>query len=129
MTETLKFHPLGDRWLWHSVQRDLEQQGGLEGDLMVNPFSVIPNGLSGTYRGNLFCITWAKDKCLIVSSKECDHPELVDAFTRVVEYKPFARYREPDIGELTTLWSKLETPDVSYAQLQRDGSFAELTRL
>ncbi len=51
---------------------------------------------------------------------------IIDAFAEVVEYKPFARYKEPT-GMVTTEWDKVN-PDGRYRELQAE-SKPELTRL
>ena len=130
MAETIEnaCTPIGaKKWHWYNVQKDLVQQGGLEDkDVMIDPFTVNAHECSGVHKGNPFYITWIPDTFLLVTSKEYD-PAIVDAFARVAEYKPFARYKEPDSGMITTEWDKID-PNNRYQELQRDGK-SELIRL
>lgn len=130
MAETLKSadSPAGaQKWHWYSVQRDLVQQGGLEDkDVMIDPLSVTGTGCGGQYKGMPFNISWMKDMFLMLSSQQYSH-ELVAAFSRVVEYNPFARYIEPDTRLVTVEWDKMGN-DRRYQQLQSEGKL-ELTRL
>ena len=50
-----------------------------------------------------------------------------DAFAKVVEYKPFARYREPTTGLVTVEWDKKD-PEGEYQTLEQERKL-ELTRL
>ena len=130
MTETIEdaCTPIGaKKWHWYNVQRDLVEQGGLnDKELMINPFSVTEHGCGGEYKGNPFYITWVKDKFLLVTAKKYSQ-ELIDAFAKVVEYKPFVRYKEPESGMITTEWDKVD-PEGRYQELQEEGKL-ELTKL
>ena len=115
------------KWHWYNVKKDLVQQGGLKDeDVIINPLSVSSFGCGGEFRGNHFAISWVPNTLLMVTAQEY-HPELVDAFARVVEYKPFAKYREPSDGVVTTEWAKNDSAE-RYRQLQQEGKL-ELTRL
>lgn len=128
MVETLEdaCTPVGaKKWHWYNIERDLVGQGGLErGDIKIDPFSVTDHNCGGEYRGNRFAITWVPDTFLLVSAKEYI-PQLIGAFAKVVEYKPFARYRKD--GLVTTEWDKVD-PEGRYKKLQEKGEL-ELTRL
>ena len=130
MVETLQdaCTPVGaQKWHWYNVQNDLVRQGGLEDkDVMINPLSVREASCGGQYKGMPFMITWVKDVFLLLSSPQ-HSPELVEAFARVVEYKPFARYQEPSSGLVTTEWDKKD-PSARYQELQKEDKL-ELTRL
>ena len=130
MTETIQdaCTPVGaQKWHWYNVQRDLVEQGGLEDkDVMIDPLSVREASCGGKYKGMPFMITWVKDMFLLVSSQEYI-PELIDAFAKVVEYKPFARYQESTDGLVTTEWDKVN-PNGRYQELQAEGK-TELIRL
>jgi hypothetical protein len=130
MAETIQdaFTPVGaQKWHWYNVQRDLVEQGGLKDkDVMIDPFSVKEAGCDGKYRDMPFIITWVKDMFLLLSSPEYSS-ELTDAFSQVVEYKPFARYKEPSSGLVTVEWDK-QDPQGRYKALEQEGKL-ELTRL
>jgi hypothetical protein len=127
MPETLQdaCTPIGARvWHWYMVQRDLVQQGGLEDkDVMIDPFT---GGQGGKFKDMPFFITWAKDQYLLLSSEKFI-PELVDAFSKVVEYKPFVRYVESDSDLITVEWDKLD-PNGRYQVLEKENK-RQLTRL
>ena len=130
MAETIQdaCAPVGaKKWYWYNVQKDLVEQGGLEDkEVMIDPLSVNAHGCGGAHKGNPFNITWVPDIFLLVTSKEYDQA-LVDAFAKVVEYQPFARYQEPTSGLITTEWDKVD-PSGRYQALQKEGKL-ELTKL
>jgi hypothetical protein len=130
MTETLQAAcvPAGaKKWHWYNVQSDLIQQGGLEDkDIMIDPLSVRKASCGGQYKNMPFFITWAKDTYLLLSSPQ-QSQELVDAFTKVVDYKPFAQYIDPESKLITTEWDKVD-PAGRYQELQTQGKL-ELTKL
>jgi len=66
-------------------------------EIIINSSSVSAHGCGGEHRGNPFHITWIPDMILLVTSRDFDTP-LVEAFAKVAEYKPLARYREPTNG-------------------------------
>lgn len=105
MAETLQAGCDGiEKWHWYNIMRDLDYQGGLQG-VMINPLSVHTNGCSGiTQKGTEFWITWVHKKFLLVSTSK-EEQELIDAFAKVVEYKPFCRYLNQK-GILTFEWDK-----------------------
>lgn len=112
-------------WSGRNVQRDLVQQGGLrESDLVIK--SVNNHGVGGEYNGNPFYTAWARNEFLLVTSERYDS-ELIDAFARVIGYKPFARYTEPGNKMITTEWDKIN-PDKRFEELKTKGKF-ELIRL
>jgi len=115
------------KWHWYNVQRDLVQQGGLEDkNIMINPLTVNAHGCGGEHAGNPFYITWAPNTFLLVTSKQYD-PALVNAFAKVVEYKPFVKYKEPDSGLITTEWDKID-PVGRFQEIQGLGKL-EMARL
>ncbi|MFH1710716.1 MAG: hypothetical protein ABH840_00220 [Nanoarchaeota archaeon] len=106
-------------WHWNNVQKDLVEQGGLEDkEVMIDPSSVHAHGCKGEYRGNQFHITWVANVLLLLTSKEYNQT-LVDAFSKVVDYKPFVRYQEPS-GEITTEWDNLN-PKKRYDEIWHEG--------
>ena len=115
------------KWHWYNVQKDLVEQGGLgDQEVMIDPLSVDAHGCGGKHKDNPFHITWVSDKFLLVTAKEYDQ-DLVDAFAKVVEYKPFVRYKESDSGMITTEWDKLDSVG-RYQELKKEGKL-ELTKL
>jgi len=118
MTETLEESANGKEWHWQNVQKDLVIQGGLgEKELKIDSL-VRKHGCSGEYNGNQFHITWLPDVLLLVTCKEYDE-KLIDAFSKVVEYKPFVRYQEPD-GRITVEWDRIH-PNKRYEEILGDG--------
>ncbi|MFC1649019.1 hypothetical protein ACFL1B_06230 [Nanoarchaeota archaeon] len=129
MAETIESLPPSyePKWHWHNVQKDLVRQGGLEEkDVFVNPLTMWEAGVGGAYQGQLFNISWVADTLLMLSTRE-HTPELAEAFAKIVEYEPFARYREPDQDIVTVEWAK-EDADARFEKLQLEGKL-ELTRL
>jgi len=133
MSETLKDAciPIGTKkWPWYNIKKDLVRQGGLQKEeLIIDPFSVTPYGCGGEYKGNPFYFTWVKDRFLLVSAKEDNraYEELIEAFAKVVDYQPFAKYIEPSSGLVTTEWDKID-PEGRYKKLQKEGKI-NLVRL
>lgn len=106
------------KWHWHSVMHDLAEQGGLEG-VTIDPLSVTDHLCGGTTRmGTKFAITWIHDTFLLLSMSQ-DEDALVEAFARVVEYRPFCRYICKESGLLTFEWDK-QDPEGRFARLQQD---------
>lgn len=115
------------KWHWYNVQKDLINQGELkEEEIIINPFSVDSHGCGGEHKGNPFYVTWVKDRFLLVTSKNYDS-DLIEAFARVVEYRPFARYKESDSNLITTEWDKIN-PEERYNELLTQNK-SDLTRL
>ena len=126
MPETLEdgCTPIGTKkWHWYNVEKDLIEQGGLrKEDLLIDPFSMTSHGGGGIYKDNSFYFTWVKDHFLIVSAEEDNgaYKELIEAFAKVVGYKPFAKYIESSNGLVTTEWDK-DNPKGRYKELQEEG--------
>ena len=113
------------KWMWFNVAHDLEKQGGLT-EVFINPLSFHPHGCGGEHKGNPFCLTWVHDLFLLVTMQTFSQ-EIVDAFSKVVEYQPFCRYTSK--GDLETIeWDKLD-PDSRFAELQNDPTIKNLVRL
>ena len=96
-------------WIPEEMEKDLGKTGLLDGFfylLYKYPESWTDStGLCGG--GNLMKITWVADKLLIVCMKTY-HQRMIDAFSAVVEYKPFCQYQiefEEEIWSVTE-WSK-----------------------
>lgn len=126
MAETLQSACGGPaKWHWYSVMEDLKVQGGLEG-VIINPLTVDANGCGGeTKKGTRFFLTWMKNLFLLVSVSQ-EEPELIEAFAKVVEYRPFCRYLD-EHGMLTFEWDKSD-PNGHFANLQK-GKVTKLQRI
>jgi hypothetical protein len=108
-----------EKWHWYNVASDLNKALGDE-SVSVDPFTVGPHGCGGTYNeGNKWFITWVKDTFLLVSMQQYEQ-RLVDAFSKVVEYKPFCKYVEPDSKLITVEWDKKD-PKGRFVELQTIG--------
>jgi hypothetical protein len=115
MAETL----LEGKWHWYSVSSDLEKQGGLKG-VTINPLSVHAYGCAGaTQKGTVFNITWISDMFLLISMTQ-EEQELIDAFAKVVEYRPFCSYTSKENDLLTFEWDKKD-PEGRYKKLEEEG--------
>ena len=112
MAETIK----EGKWHWFNVMKDLDQLGGLAG-VVVDPLTMTDHGCGGqTKEGTKFYITWIPETFLLLSMTK-DEQALIDAFAKVVEYRPFCRYVEKDNGLLTVEWDKKD-PDGRFVDLQ-----------
>lgn len=114
------------KWHWYSVMEDLKTQGGLDG-VVIDPLSVNAHGCGGvTKDGTKFFITWVPDMFLLVSMT-LEEQSLIDAFAKVVEYRPFCSYISKESGLLTFEWDKKD-PNGRFAELQKTGE-ANLRRV
>ena len=103
------------KWHWCNVMNDLEKQGGLAG-VVIDPLSMDAHGCGGqTKEGTTFYITWVPDTFLLVSTSK-EEQVLVEAFAKVVEYRPFCRYVNKK-GLLTFEWDKKD-PEGRFAELR-----------
>ncbi len=106
------------RWHWYNVMNDLKVQGGLE-EVVIDPLSVNTCGCGGTTKnGTRFFVTWIFNTFLMISMSK-EEQGLIDAFAKVVEYRPFCRYVNKRSGLLTFEWDKKD-PDGRFAKLQND---------
>jgi len=113
VAETIK----DGKWHWYSVMHDLAEQGGLVG-VVVDPLTVSPYGCSGvTKAGTKFYITWITNTFLLISLSQ-EEPALIEAFARVVEYRPFCRYVSEN-NLITFEWDK-EDPEGRFMQLSNE---------
>jgi len=119
MAETIKNGCDGQaKWHWYNVMEDLNTQGGLD-EVVIDPLTVNAHGCGGkTKKGTKFYITWVPDMFLLVSMSH-EEQKLVDAFAKVVEYRPFCRYVN-EYGLLTFEWDKKD-PSGRFAELQAAG--------
>lgn len=120
MAETIEcLHGSTPKWHRYNIIKDLKEQGGLDG-VIIDPLGMHPHGCNGeTKAGTRFVITWLHDIFLLVSiSKE--EQALIDAFAKVVEYRPFCRYISNESGLLTFEWDKKD-PEGRFFKLQSAG--------
>lgn len=105
MAETIEIRCDGvAKWHWFNIRDDLVNSGHVDRDLLVvDPFSMRPNSCSGQYDGMVFQFTWVHNAFVLLSMSR-DVPELVDALTAVLEYKPFVSYMKDDY--ITYEWDK-----------------------
>lgn len=124
MPETI----VNGKWTWHQLPEDLKQQAGYEG-VSIDPLTVRPSGSGGTTAGgNRFMLTWVPDHLMMISLLR-DEPELIEAFSTVVEYRPFCKYRHKTTEQLTTYeWDK-EDPEGRFEKLQQDPDIMDLQLL
>jgi len=117
MAETIEGDCGGEaKWHWYNIMNDLEVQGGLDG-VSIDPLSIGDHSCGGeTKKGTKFHFTWLHGKFLLVSMTQ-EEQELVEAFAKVVEYRPFCRYLEK--GFLTFEWDTTD-PTGRFAELQND---------
>ncbi|MEK7212978.1 MAG: hypothetical protein AAB678_00875 [Patescibacteria group bacterium] len=122
MAETIE----REKWHWFNVMEDLQTQGGLDG-VFIDPLSVGEHGCGGkTRNGTIFYITRVANKFLLVSMTQ-DEKDLIDAFAKVVEYRPFCQYYNR-VGQLTFEWDKVD-PDGRFVKLEKDDEKTCLCRV
>lgn len=126
--ETLNAHGI---WTWGAIMADLEEQGGLK-NVVIDPFSVMLNFCAGEYDGKTFTVSWVLQRLLMVSMKpECYSPELIEAFSKVVEYRPCYKYLEKAGGKIpmiTVEWAKNDA-EARFAELKEKEKKEEITQL
>lgn len=125
MAETIRSDNGIQKWHWFDVAHDLKEQGGLP-NVVVDPLTVTAYGCGGeTKEGTKFYITWIHDVFLLLSVSQ-EQPALVEAFAKVVEYRPFCRYIDEN-GLLTFEWDKKDL-EGRFTELQKQGAL-ELQRV
>lgn len=103
MAETLSDHGV---WRWADMAEDL-RQAGLQG-VIIDPLSLGENCHSiggSTKEGEKFYVTWLKDHFMMLSMKK-KNQSIINAFSKVLEYKPFAEYISAESGIYTIEWDK-----------------------
>ena len=106
-------------WQWYQVMEDLDKIGGLP-NVVIDPLTVKREGscLGKTEIGTVFYITWAINTFLLVTMSQ-DEPKLIEAFSKVLEYKPFCQYIEDSEKTLITFeWDKID-PIARFEELQK----------
>ncbi len=128
MAETLQ--PNG---LWHVVlaEKDLVQQAGLRHEDFEQDWGHFK------YKGRRVFISIDQGKDLVVSTEGQEDAaliELMDGFSKVVEYKPFCKYTLRPEAEskapplLTYEWDKID-PNGRFEELSQKPSVSELVRI
>lgn len=114
----------GCMWLWTDMMRDLDEQAGFE--IIIDPLSFKNNSCMGVIKNTRewFTIIWQPHSMLLSTAE--DQPELVAAFSEVLEYKPFCRYSKQ--GMLTYVWLRIKQ-DEEFEDLSQDESITNLERL
>jgi hypothetical protein len=79
-------------WLSTDIELDLRDQGHLTGTLAICSTRVCQDTYGGVYQGNRFLVSWEHDTSLALSMEVYDQ-ELVDAFSAVLGYPGFCKYR------------------------------------
>lgn len=133
MAETLVESPDGTKkWHWFSIMADLRDQGGLE-SVVIDPMSVRANHCCGkTFAGTRFLVTWFRDEAnhffMLTMSQE--ESALVDAFAKVLEYRPFCKYTSQTEGgvAITYEWDKKD-PEGRFVAIQKDARKENVQRL
>jgi hypothetical protein len=121
MPETIRFA----RWHWYDVMSDLEEQGGLAG-VIINPSLMDAHGCGGeTEKGTKFYITWQLDMFLLVSMDK-EEQALIEAFAKVVGYRPFCHYINR-YGLFTVEWDKKD-PEGRFAEILKKEGVKKLQR-
>lgn len=114
-----------DRWHWQNVIGDLQLQAGYH-DLIhlssrENPSDDLffPHEYQGLLRnGESIFIKWHKDYMFLWARRVIT--ELVDAFSIVLECKPFCSYEEHDGFFVVLVWNKVD-PERHYLNLKSAG--------
>lgn len=107
-------------WPWYNVESDLNKALG-DKSVSVDPSSVGPNGCGGTYKGdNKWFKGWRKNEFLRVSMQQYEQ-RLVDAFSKVVGYRPFCKYIDPHSRTIEVEWVKND-PNGRFAELKNYGA-------
>lgn len=124
MAETIRN---GKGWLWADIMHDLKNQGGIS-EARIDPLSINPGQCKGTYKERDFFLTWSLDDYLLLSMTHNDDLllELVDAFSKVLEYNPFCKYQEGNI--FTYEWDKND-PNGRFNELSEKRNLANLVRI
>ena len=125
MPETIDSSHGVDRWLWHSIMKDLEEQGGLP-EVVIDPLSVKESFCGGrTKEGVAFTVTWCYEEFLMVTTL-VEVPELIEAFAKVVGYRPLCKYTKNRM--VTFEWDKVHPTD-RFLALSSDQEITSLTRV
>jgi len=111
-------------WYSHNMESDLEHQGGLD-NVVIDKSNVDEGSYVGRYDGNRFYVRWAYKASLILSMKQFSQ-KLVDAFSKVLGYKPFCRYNCD--GSVIVEWDKIY-PAAAFESLREEKGITNIVRL
>lgn len=101
---------------WNGIAYDLVRKGGInQGDITADSY-LMSNGCTGVYKKNNFFAFSDDSNNLSVSSKSYN-PELIEAFSRLLDSKPFAKYTHRLSGLVSFEWSP--TPNERFEELER----------
>ena len=120
MAETIREVHGRQSWQWYQVMEDLDKIGGLA-NVVIDPLSVRRDGSCAgkTEMGTFFVITWAYNIYLLLTMSQ-NEPQLIEAFSKVLEYKPFCQYLEDsEITLITFEWEKVD-PIGRFEELQKN---------
>ena len=118
--------------LWHVtlVQKDLVEQAGLNEKDFEYEFTHFK------YKGRPVIISHTHNQHLVVSmegQEDADLKRVIDAFSTVVEYKPFCKYNLlPEKGSKAPIlptyeWDKID-PEGRQKELTQNNNIADLVR-
>lgn len=85
---------------WTNIRDKLITLGGLESKDLI----ITAHGYGGSYGDNDFYTTWIGEGILLVTMEKWDK-SIIDAFSKVMGYKPFCRYLSLD--GITVEWNKI----------------------
>ncbi len=119
--------------LWHVtlVEKDLVEQAGLNRDDFKQDLGFFK------YKGRAVIVSHAYNEHLVVSmegQEDGDLKQLIDAFSAVVEYKPFCKYNIlPSEGSKAPIlptyeWDKVDS-NGRYEELSKKTNLADLLRI
>lgn len=119
--------------LWHVTlaEKDLVEQAGLNRDDFEQDFGFFK------YKGRAVIVSHTYNQHLVVSmegQEDSDLKRLIDAFSAVVEYKPFCKYNIlPSEGSKTPIlptyeWDKVD-PNRRYEELSKKTNLADFLRI
>jgi len=108
--------------LWHVslIVEDLERQAGLKPEDLENEFTHF------TYKGRRVIVSHSYGEHLVVSMEgpeDVDQKQLIDGFSRVVEYQPFCKYILQLGGDKTP-----PLPTYEWDKVTKKERFKELSR-
>jgi len=124
MSETIRSNCEG--WHWEDVTSDLKKVG--ISNVKMHSQIVDPFGMGYT-DGEPFTISWKRNELLMITMRQDNATltRLVDAFSKIVEYKPFCKYT--DFGGMKTYeWAKEDAKE-RYIEISEDISKRNLVRL
>lgn len=104
-------------WNWVDIIHDLKTQGEIE-EVIINPLAVKPGSCEGTYKEKKFLLTWKPNHYFLLSMAQDNDSlqKLVGAFSKVIEYSPFCKYRDGEI--FTYEWDRVN-PDERYVEISK----------